>query len=50
LWKLTAGVAGTPMATVAGSVERGVVMLIDTQKEFLDTAAKLAKTAVSAKG
>jgi hypothetical protein len=40
-----AGVAGTPMATVAGSVERGVAMLIDTQKEFLDTAAKLAKTA-----
>jgi hypothetical protein len=45
-----AGVAGTPMATVAGSVERGVAMLIDTQKEFLDTAARLAKTAVGAKG
>jgi hypothetical protein len=45
-----AGVAGTPMATVAGSVERGVATLIDIQKEFLDTAAKWTKTAVGANG
>jgi hypothetical protein len=43
-----AGVAGTPVATVASSVERGVATLIDTQKAFVDTAAKLAKTAVGA--
>ncbi len=43
------GVKGSPVAEVAESVERGVDTLIDMQKEFLDTASKIA-TAAAGKG
>lgn len=41
--KRQSGVAGTPVATAADNIEKGVRSVVDTQKEILDAAAKPLK-------
>ena len=40
-----ANAAGTPIGKATQSIESGMAMLIETNREFLDTASKLAKSA-----
>jgi hypothetical protein len=43
------GVMGSPLADMAESIERGVATSINMQKEFLDSATKMARSAATGK-